>query len=115
MNQTPDIKCTGVAPEKLGDPIITPAEYDRFDERINLARRHFLRAHPKPEWGPAGKYFCGLRFASNREVLIRIISACPTRDFFEGNKTKWFEAGLDACARADYFYQYEKDWGPHDR
>lgn len=110
----PTKKCNGVNVDNLKNPIVPVSEWDRYDERINLARRHFKKAHPAAEWGPAGRFYAGLRYSSNREVMIRIVSACTSRNDFEGNKTKWFEAGLRECASADHWYQFEKDYGNHE-
>jgi hypothetical protein len=109
--KTIEIKCGGIDLSKVADPIIQPSEYPNYDTAINEARIEFLKDHPSKEWGRSGEYYPGVRFNSNRDVLIRIVSACPTREFFEGNKTAWIEAGLRECASADHWYQYEKDWG----
>jgi hypothetical protein len=106
-----EIKCNGIYLPKLADPIIPRVEWKNYDTAINEARVQFIKDHPNKEWGSAGEFYAGMRFKSNDDVLIRIVSACPTRDHFEGNKSQWIKAGLAECASADHWYQYEKDWG----
>lgn len=111
---TPEIKCGGIDLRAFDRPIVPEVEYPKYDDLINAARLKFVKDHPSSEWGNAGIYYPGTRFKSNRDVMVRIVSACPTRDYFEGNRTAWIVAGLDQCAQADHWYQYEKDWGTED-
>lgn len=54
--------------------------------------------------------YCGSRFESDDDVIIRMESADQERLFANGDH----EAVIDAlyeCMKADYWYQFEKDWG----
>lgn len=105
------IRCNGINLMALQHPIIPEPNYPQFDELINQLRLKFLADHSKTEWGSAGKYFRGVRFNSNRDVMVRIVSACDDIQRFDNNRAAWIKAALDDCARADHWYEYEKDYG----
>ena len=102
------IECNGINMARLESPIIAKDEYKSFDGDIDRARRVFLAEH-QSEFGH--RLLDDQRFYANNVVLDRIVSACPSREEFDQFKTEWINAGLEDCARSDYWYTHEKDWG----
>lgn len=105
---TIEIKCHGIYLPAFEHPIISDKEYPSFDDAINVARAEFV-SDPLNKF-TRGEYTAGVRFNSNREVLVRIVSACPTREFFDAHQAEWIHAGLAECAHADNWYTHEKNW-----
>jgi hypothetical protein len=105
------IRCNGLDMRMIASPIIHKGEYRNYDATIDQERRRYL-ARNKSKFGKI--LYAGPRFKSNEEVMLRVVSSCNDRPHFDAHQTAWIRAGLQECARADYWYQFEKDWGEHD-
>lgn len=104
------IECNGIRVDSFKNPIVSTTEYPNYAHVIDLARIAFINDH-HGDWGAGGEFEAGPRFASNSEVMVRIVSACPTREAFDAHLKEWIDAGLAECARADHWYANEKDYG----
>lgn len=88
------IPCKGYSPERTQQLI-----------KIIHEEREKLRQDINREEG----LYCGFRFGDDDQVILRMESADQEKLFAHGDH----EAVIDAlyeCMKADYWYQFEKEW-----
>lgn len=103
------IQCNGIVLDKLKNPFIPKNQWVTYYPQIDSARVIF-RDKESDNFGQSKIYSANSRFNCNENIIIRILSACPSLEDFKAHQTEWIMAGLKECARADHWYRYGKDY-----
>lgn len=83
--------------------------YDAERTRQLIEIIHEEREKLRQDVNEEERLYCGFRFGDDDQVIARMESADQDKLFAKGDH----EAVIDAlyeCMKADYWYQFEKDW-----
>jgi len=87
----------------------SPALIARIKAQLPSVRQDFDREMVK-RFGRNGDLENGYRFSDDQAAIARIESATTEEEFLKDVRG-WLWDALEDCAKADYWYTYEKDWG----